>query len=333
MTSRFLLELLEERWSDWFPGRPKQPLRLGFLASSAVQPPRGVVTVFEHVDPTPVVVVKVSLAETGNDALRREFQALEALWPERHRLDFNLPRPIDLITSDTGGYAVLSGVKGALLPSVGIGRKAGSHAARAVRRNLEAAVRVGDSLRTMATPSGRTPIVWAERVLEFARTFQLVGSQLQAIESFSDQLATSGITSAKHWQHGDLAAGNMLFQGTSIAVVDWEKASPCYPGWYDLMYAVLMLPFSAGVSRPRDQIAATLDVQGRVGQAVLSVLTPVWREDLPLRTAAALTAAEAALTSRALGRSGAERWADVMVALLLDSRVASQAPWVSSWSG
>lgn len=332
MTTPPLVELVASRWGDWFPDQARAPLRFGFLASPAVDPPRGVVLVFTGPGAYPVAAIKVALADDGFTSLENEYMALEALAPERELLGFEIPRAIDLIATSGGGLAVFSAIRGELLPAIYLKRHYGSGAAR---RFLNTAYDVGESLRQTSRSSSESGvIVWSDRMEEFARTFSLDASDKARVKSFERELDADGFSSRACRQHGDLAYGNVLSRGASIGVVDWEKSGTQYPGWYDFVYSALSLAL-LGSSRDSTDIDVgfLLDHRRSVGRALRIILEARWRESISFRRASVLTAAQAALSSRQLGRSGAERWARMVIALIDDRAWAAQAPWLAASSG
>ena len=104
--------------------------------------------------------------------------------------------------------------------------------------------------------------------------------------------------SARCWQHGDPAPGNVLITRAGVRLIDWEHASREHYPWHDRAYQALVLSLVAanqtgiGVTEAFDAMYCDSSWAGNV---VRDRVREYWDAPVPMSEALAITAIDVAI--------------------------------------
>jgi hypothetical protein len=322
LTGAALTEHIAAAWPRWFPGRSAGGLRFGFLARSTTNLRRGVIFVFGPGDRSPRAVVKVSLDPRGDEGLRSEHAATTAIHQAlgaRASLAIRLPRPLALEQIGDTTVAAFTAVPGALLLPPDLDAARPLLGRRTLVRHLAAARAVGGALAALEQPPGSPATVsLPDTVDDFIRLAQPAAALTDRLASFRAALERAGPPERAHWQHGDLAHGNLLFDGDVVGAVDLELASADRPAWFDEAYAVLSLAFMRQPAVRPDRFVHRFDRARWPGSTIGAAVGRDWRHATPAGWALALTAMSCAVRDHALHRGEGDSWTGLVAVLLGD---------------
>jgi hypothetical protein len=318
-------------WTTWFPGESAQEFQVGILVGPN-HPHRPLVFLIPGRDRRPRVVLKVAMTPSEADCLSTEFQALSELRPMLPAaLRGSIPEPLGL--ERTCGVLVLAlrAMEGRrpLQP-----RLHGRPSLGGRRQLLSFVAGTSGWTRHLARATARPPEAdeakLEDRVDRFRAAFVKDADEGRTIRSFGRAVAATRIRWAPAWQHGDIGFGNALVHRGTVRFVDWEQARSSSEPWFDVSYLPLAL---AGMARrqrdepslPRAAVWA-LASSGWSGPILRAQLHHSWDYSLPLAWAVTLTAMWKALRLQNEGRVG---WADLALALLIDTELRRDLDWLA----
>jgi aminoglycoside phosphotransferase (APT) family kinase protein len=190
--------------------------------------------------------------------------------------------------------------------------------------------------KSTAGGEGRDEHALAEVVRQFAAVFKIVGQTRSRLNSFAHALERTEIRWLPTWQHGDLTAGNVLFDGMQPRMLDWELSDARREPWFDKAYAWLALAILHHHREAEGSVADVLPMlwsrNSWVSNLGMEVFGERWEHSLPISWALVLVAMAAALRGERTQRTGADRWVSLVKGLMEDERTREVAPhWVPDW--
>ena len=201
---------------------------------------------FDEEGSAPAVVVKIGRHAEFDEATRHEHEVLVDL---RDRLDAatrsTIPDPIALI--DVGGRPAI--VQGAARGSSALARMPGRHDDRGPWMDLDL---IAEWLISLGRQTSRSPVApgspgWSRHVDEplarFARAFGPRAEVDRLFGRLRDHTTAVGAELPIVLCHRDLGPWNVLVDGNTVRVIDWEVARDG-PALTDLVYASLHWSFA-----------------------------------------------------------------------------------------
>jgi hypothetical protein len=324
---------LHAQYPSWEGGDQLGPIRVAVL--NGRRPGRATLIVFRGGQRTPSIVVKLVTRLEDAGHISREARSLELANSQLVGL-LDPPPPRLLGSTHQPGLAALAitAVPGrrSKLPDLAKAKPSRSDV-HAVRRHIDSVRSWTRSLREVEMPEQpmRDGQQLADRVHRFIELGGLPAAVVPRIQHLAIAMEQMPVKWSPHWQHGDVAPGNVLWHKGRIRLVDWEAASPAHDPWRDDAYLLLSLgratQHETGVSSVGSAIRAAFGSQSWAGRVAESSYRESWPHPIPVGWALISTTIEHALEREEYGAT-TPFWRDLAVDLLFDQDLRDSCGWL-----
>jgi hypothetical protein len=337
VTATLVEELVDhaaDRWTGWFPGRPRTALRPVIMAGGPAHRGRAFVFLLQELTGKPVLVCKLAFTEEEVDYVSREFDSLSRLFPVLPgSLREQMPEPIEFQRSDSMAIAITTAIEGRRLPVPDITRRGAVAGRRVMQQFFRRGFRWSKELASASrSPSPRDGRALGEIVDRFCVAFDLDSVARRNIAAFRSAVENSDVRWHPSWQHGDLAVGNVLLHRGDLRIVDWEHAAEDAEPWFDVSYAPMVTASlgrkQANASSLPEAALLVLGSRSWLGPVLRREMERVWDYSLPLQWAVALTTMRAAVRRAEQGR-GWVTWASFVAASIANREFRVALPWLA----
>lgn len=282
--TKWVLQIAASRWREWTGHRPKQ-LHAALIASTRHEGHRFALIIADGWR-RPSVVAKVAQRGVDQAEVESEFSTLRDAYEELPlRFRSQMPAPLIIEHLDSGCAMFTTAVRGArpVLPQL-LGRRERLGVASLDSYLVASLAFARDLARATASDQGAAD----ESLDEFSR---LHGShRLDALREHTQ--------TARCWQHGDPAPGNVLMTRTGVRLIDWEHASPDHYPWHDAAYQALVLSLIAA-NQTDSSVTEAFDAMylgsSWAGNLVRARVAEYWDSPVPMSEALAITAVDVAI--------------------------------------
>jgi len=324
-------------WPSWF-GHSPGSVGIAIGSGGPAHRTRAAVFVFEDRRTRPSVVMKIAFTELEAGFLRHEHDALNEIRPLLlEPMRPTVPRALGLAEIEGNTVFTMEALAGRRLLVPDLNGSGG-----ALPRSL-----MGDFYRKSFSWSNDLAVATnngdsldgshlAEIVDRYLGLVSHSAETSQRIRSFRDAVAASGIAWSTSWQHADLAVGNVLMHRGELRLLDWEHASDRSQPWFDLAQSVgataRLAKRQLGAASSREAAISALGRSGWAGEVLRTELERAWDNRMPLGWVIALSSMATAIRQADDTRMGAEDWSEFASALVADSELRFELPWmVPDW--
>lgn len=326
-----LLDRSFESWSEW-TGSNAGRLEVATMVRGGPKSRRVVALVGSPSDDDPMVVIKGSPLSETNGSLTAEYRALErVLAAVSPGLAETIPRPLELFEIDGWQFLATSCRAGRPIEPPKGDRTVNRRDRRVWKTYVTSVFEWTSALAAETRQDASNAVAdMATMVDTFAELVpdDATGQQIRVV---ADSLRSSTKQWQPAWQHGDVAAGNVLTDRGTLRMVDWERASESSPAWRDLAYLPIVSVMLAHHQTGRTDVVDSLtllDTRNWVGGMIKEQASALWPGPLSTGWGVFLTTVDTALTVAGRGDGRESPWVRAATLMATDKTIRSQIPWI-----